>query len=68
MSMYWKSISLMTVLAVMMALGAAIIQASPAHAADQRYENHFGVSGMAYPQGVEWYAQTFTAVQNVQGR
>jgi hypothetical protein len=66
MSMYWKSISLMTVLAVMMALGAAIIQASPAHAADQRYENHFGVSGMAYPQGVEWYAQTFTAVQNHQ--
>ena len=66
MSMCWKSISPMTVLVVMMALGAAITPASPAHAADQRYENHFGTTGMEYPQGVTWYAQTFTAELNHQ--
>lgn len=66
MSMCWKSTSLMTALTVVTVLGVAIMQSIPAYAADQMYEDHFGESGLQYPQGATWYAQTFTAEQDHQ--
>lgn len=66
MNMCLKSILLMICLAVMVVLEAAIMPANPAYAADQMYENHFGETGLEYPQGVKWYAQTFTVEQNHQ--
>jgi hypothetical protein len=50
MAKSWKSISVMTAVALLVAMAAALVPASPVQA-DQVYENHSGTTGSQYPGG-----------------